>query len=82
MSEYFDNFAIDFEFIKGVKVRVYSGNKEAIAVLEESFSYVPKGSLILYKNSYGLVELAVNRGSAQNLLQVHRGDTIRICRLR
>ncbi len=82
LSEYFDDFAIDFEFIKGVKVKVYSNNREAVAVLEESFSYVPEGSLILYKNSYGLVELAVNQGSAQKLLQVHRGDVVRIHRPR
>ena len=82
LSEYFDSFLVDFEFIKGVKVKICNGNEEAIAILEESFSYVPKGTLILYKNSYGLVELAVNQGSAQKLLKANRGDIIRIHRFK
>ena len=43
-------------------------NIVATTVFEESFCNVHKDTLILYKNSYGLVELAANEGSAQQLL--------------
>ncbi len=78
LSEKFNRFVEDFNFVIGKQVKVYCNEIEAIAVLEKSFSHVPKGSLILYENSYGLLELAVNQGSAQKLLHAKQGDIVRI----
>ncbi len=53
-------------------------NIVATVVFEESFFNVREDTLILYENSYRLVELAVNEESSQQLLQVSRGDLVRI----
>ncbi len=79
LSEYFKDFIKDFNPEKGSRINVHGCNNiVATAVFEESFCNVREGALILYENSYGLVELAVNKGSAQQLLQVNRGDLVRI----
>ena len=79
LSEYFKDFIKDFSLEKGSRINVHGCNNiVATAVFEESFCNVHRGTLILYENSYGLVELAVNEGSAQQLLQVSRGDLVRI----
>lgn len=52
------------------------------AVLESArtFSDLPEGALFWYCNSVGLVEIAVNRGSAQHQLQLSVGDPITVLR--
>lgn len=63
----------------GSKVYVYTDNKSVEARVEEVFSVTPKGTLVLYENSFGLAELAVNQGSARKVLNVDIDYTILIC---
>ncbi|MCS7099787.1 MAG: SAM-dependent chlorinase/fluorinase, partial [Sulfolobales archaeon] len=63
----------------GSRVEVVSGLRRCSAVVERVFSAVPKNQLVLYENSFGLAELAVNLGSAEKLLQVGRGDFVKLC---
>ncbi|MFQ5659542.1 MAG: S-adenosyl-l-methionine hydroxide adenosyltransferase family protein [Gammaproteobacteria bacterium] len=41
-----------------------------------TFAEVPAGQVFWYENSNGLVEIAVNQGSAQDVLQLHIGDLV------
>jgi len=58
-----------------------SGRPGAVAVVARKFSDVEPGRLILYEDSFGMAELAVNRGSAADLLGVSRGSTLCLRRL-
>jgi len=60
-------------------VEVRTGGSSATAIVERVFSLAPAGALVLYENSFGYAELAVNRGSAEELLQVSRGDRVLLC---
>jgi S-adenosylmethionine hydrolase len=64
----------------GVNVKVYSHSNVFTAKVEKVFSVVPKGTLVLYENSFGLAELAVNQGSAKEYLNVTRKSKIKICK--
>jgi len=44
-----------------------------------TFSEVPVGAPFWYENAFGLVELAVNQGSARQLLGLQSGDHITLC---
>jgi S-adenosyl-L-methionine hydrolase (adenosine-forming) len=48
------------------------------AVLVETFADADAGELILYEDSYGLVTLAISRGSAGRLTGARPGDELRI----
>lgn len=63
----------------GTIVRVYVNKREFLARVEEVFSITPKGTLVLYENSFGFAELSVNQGSAKRLLDVERKNNIVIC---
>ncbi len=43
-----------------------------------TFSSVPPGELVMYENSFGYVEVAVNRGSAVEALGVKLGDWVKL----
>lgn len=43
------------------------------------FAAVSKGEMFWYENSVGLVELAVNCGSAAAMLELNIGDKVKIC---
>jgi hypothetical protein len=45
-------------------------------VFARTFSEVRKGQAFWYENANGLVEIAVNRGHAADLLELHLGDQI------
>lgn len=62
------------------KVAIIVDDKKHIAEVTEVFSMLPKGSLALYENSFGFAELAVNQGSAKDLINIDKGSTIRICK--
>lgn len=49
------------------------------ARIERVFSVVPPGTLVLYEDSFGFAELAVNQGSAKELLKVSKGDRVALC---
>lgn len=46
----------------------------------EVFSVAREGALVLYENSFWMAELAVNKGSAAELMRVRAGETLRVCR--
>ncbi len=65
----------------GGRIAVRSGDKEVAARIERVFSVAPRGSLVLYEDSFGFAELAVNLGSAKDLLGVEKGSKILLCRV-
>lgn len=64
----------------GDEIRVVLGTRKLRAVVERVFSVVPPGTLVFYENSFQFAELAVNLGSAEEVLRVSRGDTLTLCR--
>lgn len=79
LSDKFENVrrALNLGLRSSVEVR--SGGRIATATVERVFSLTPPGTLVLYENSFGYAELAVNRGSAEKFLQVSRGDNLVLC---
>jgi S-adenosyl-L-methionine hydrolase (adenosine-forming) len=43
------------------------------------FDEAPEGTALALINSFGLLEIAVNRGDASKALGVHLGDSVRVC---
>ena len=64
----------------GDKVVVTASEVTEQAVIAKSFTDVGRGTLILYENSYGLTELAIKEGSAQQALGIKVPSTARVCR--
>ncbi|MEM2511523.1 MAG: SAM-dependent chlorinase/fluorinase [Ignisphaera sp.] len=64
----------------GSTANIYSQERKFAAKVEETFSIAPKGTLVLYENSFGLAELAVNKGSAKDLLGISKGSMVTVCR--
>ena len=52
----------------GQTVSVECAGRRHEALLGASFAQAPEGGLLLYEDSWGLLALAVNRGSAAELL--------------
>jgi S-adenosylmethionine hydrolase len=50
------------------------------AVVARTFADAPPGELILYEDSYGMLTVAISRGSAARLTGVRIGDELRIAR--
>jgi S-adenosylmethionine hydrolase len=61
-----------FKLGHGVDVNGHAG------VYATTFADVPAGELILYEDAYRTLALAVNRGSARELLGVERDGELRI----
>lgn len=49
-------------------------------VFERSFGYVNEGEIVCYINSWGYLEIGVNKGSAAVKLGVTANDKIRVCK--
>ena len=64
------------ELAAGTRVEIHSRDERFYAVSARTFDDAPRGSLILYEDSYGSVALAVSRGSAAELLRVEEGSEI------
>jgi S-adenosyl-L-methionine hydrolase (adenosine-forming) len=60
----------------GTRVELLSRGERFYAVSARTFGDAPRGSLILYEDSYGNLALAVSRGSAAQLLRVEEGGEI------
>jgi hypothetical protein len=60
----------------GNRVEVTSRGERFYAVFARTFDDAPRGSLILYEDSFGSLALAVSRGSAAQLLRVEEGGEI------
>ena len=64
------------ELAAGTRVEVSCRGDRFYAVFARTFGDTPRGSLILYEDSYGSLALAVSRGSAAELLRVEEGGEI------
>jgi S-adenosyl-L-methionine hydrolase (adenosine-forming) len=64
------------ELAAGSRVELNARGDRFYAVFARTFADTPRGSLILYEDSYGSVALAVSRGSAAQLLRVEEGSEI------
>jgi S-adenosylmethionine hydrolase len=60
----------------GTRVELACRGERFYAVFARTFGDAPRGSLILYDDSYGSLALAVSRGSAAELLRVEEGGEI------
>jgi S-adenosylmethionine hydrolase len=64
------------ELAPGTRVELTCRGERFFAVFARTFGDAPRGSLILYDDSYGSLALAVSRGSAAELLRVEEGGEI------
>jgi S-adenosyl-L-methionine hydrolase (adenosine-forming) len=64
------------ELAPGTRVEVTARGDRFFALFARTFGDAPRGSLILYEDSYGSLALAVSRGSAAELLRVQEGGEI------
>jgi S-adenosyl-L-methionine hydrolase (adenosine-forming) len=64
------------ELAPGTRVELTCHGERFYAVFARTFGDAPRGSLILYDDSYGSLALAVSRGSAAQLLRVEEGAEI------
>ncbi len=65
----------DFKY--GEKVRILVRNKTYTARVVNTYGEAPEGSLLLLRQtSHGYVEIAVNKGSAKQLLNIRQGEKI------
>jgi S-adenosyl-L-methionine hydrolase (adenosine-forming) len=64
------------ELAAGTRVELACRGERFYAVFARTFADAPRGSLILYEDSYGSLALAVSRGSAAKLLRVEEGSEI------
>ncbi|MFZ0342382.1 MAG: SAM-dependent chlorinase/fluorinase [Gaiellaceae bacterium] len=77
----FGNVALNFRrehladagLAAGTRVELSCRGERFYAVVARTFADAPRGSLILYEDSYGSFALAVSRGSAAQLLRVEEG---------
>jgi S-adenosylmethionine hydrolase len=60
----------------GAGVSIECGGARHEASVASSFAQAPEGALLLYEDSWGLLALAVNRGSAAQLLGAERGQEL------
>jgi S-adenosylmethionine hydrolase len=64
------------ELAAGSRIELNARGDRFYAVFARTFADTPRGSLILYEDSYGNLALAVSRGSAAQLLRVEEGSEI------
>jgi S-adenosyl-L-methionine hydrolase (adenosine-forming) len=64
------------ELAAGTRIELTCRGDRFFAVSARTFADAPRGSLILYEDSYGSLALAVSRGSAAELLRVAEGGEI------
>jgi S-adenosylmethionine hydrolase len=64
------------ELSPGTRVELTCHGERFYAVFARTFADAPRGSLILYEDSYGSLALAVSRGSAALLLRLEEGGEI------
>jgi len=64
------------ELAPGTRIELTCRGERFYAVSARTFEDAPRGSLILYEDSYGSLALAVSRGSAAQLLRIAEGGEI------
>ncbi len=62
--------------LPGGSVGVVCGGRRHEALVAASFGLAPEGRLLIYEDSWGTLALAVNRGSAAQLLGARQGDEV------
>ncbi|MCD6564031.1 MAG: SAM-dependent chlorinase/fluorinase [Thermoproteales archaeon] len=76
------NISASYIFEKGYtfggKFLVEIKGKQYLIPFVKSFGHVQKGKLLLQENSCKKLEIAVNQGSASNILNINPGDKIKI----
>ncbi len=80
LSNMFNDVAKALGLDIGDRLYVYTNNARFEAVVREVFSLAREGELVLYENSFQLAELAINKGSAKDILKVNKRDTVKICK--
>ena len=58
------------------RVELNTGKGRFTAQIGVTFSSVPAGEMVIYENSFGYLEVAVNQGNARELLGVSIGDRV------
>ena len=66
------------DVLAGARVEVEVGGTRYYAVAARTFSDARPGDLILYEDSYGNIAVAMNRGSAADMLSARPGQQLRI----
>jgi len=78
----FGNITLDVEHAELTDLGFRLGHTVEIndreGVYATTFADVPAGALLLYEDAYRTLSLAVNRGSARDLLDLRRDDDVRI----
>ncbi len=64
----------------GERVEVRLALDRYYAVVAKAFADAPRGELILYEDSYGMLTLAISEGDAARLTGLRPGDRLRIAR--
>ena len=72
-------WARELPFKVGEKVMIRN-RTEFMAVVGRTFSDVHTGEMVVYKNSFGFLEIAVNQGSAKAVLGVNEEGVVEICK--
>ena len=62
----------------GTRVEVEIGLQRFYAVAAETFTDVRTGDVVLYEDAYGNVAIAINAGSAAEMLAARPGDSVAI----
>ncbi len=72
-------WAREIPFKAGERV-IIKNRTEFIAVVGKTFSDVNVGEMVVYRNSFGFVEIAVNQGSARDVLEINEEEVVEICK--
>lgn len=68
----------DLNLGDAIEVDIMTSSGTHRVTIGVTFSSVPPGELVLYENSFGYVEVAVNQGSAREALGVKVGDRVKL----
>jgi S-adenosylmethionine hydrolase len=66
--------------IPGTQVEIQAGWERVYAVAARTFADVRSGDIVLYEDAYRNVALAINHGSAAQMLRAHVGQELRLAR--
>ena len=79
LSQYFEKVAKELNLGIGDEVNVCSIYECVKAYLVNDFSTSSPDTLVIYEDSFGFIEIAVNRGSASQLLGIDSNDLVKLC---
>ena len=82
LSQYFERIVKELNLSIGDEVDVCSIYGCVKAYLVNDFSTSSPNTLVVYEDSFGFIEIAVNRGSANQLLGIDNNDLVKLCPLK